>query len=303
MATLETFNTPQRSSTETFIPDGCKYAYHLVLPESAKRVGTPLRVLIWGHGSIHKNGDYQHIIQESTVDALELVPYCERYGIAAIVPILPRKGSTLHNPPLDAQSLNRATLLNNIDPYYFRPDIDILTAATDVIKKLQQQGHEITDKLMIGGVSAGALMANRLAFLYPELFSAVVMLKAGAFSLPLKEYQHMKLSYPYGAGDIEQVQGNTYTPDSYAKLPFFIYFGEKDNNFPREELHIGGSLSVEQIKAFGSTPTERMTFFVNHMKKLGSTFHVEIGAGLAHQLENDTVANAFQFLDLHTKKR
>lgn len=302
MATFETYNIPtQPKSPETLVPSNCRYAYHIVIPESSKVSRTPLRVLIWGHGSIDSE-DYQRIVQDTTVDALELVPFCEKHNIVAIVPVLPRKKSTAENPPLDAQTFNRATMLRNIDPFYNRPDVDILLATQHIMTELTKQGHTIADKLIVGGISAGGTMANRFAFLYPDLISAVIMLKAGAFSLPANLAEGVRLPYPYGSADIYQIAGNTHSSKAYERIPMFVYVGEQDQTFPREELNIGGSISLEDVLKFGKTPLDRMSYFAHFMEQKGGVVKIEIGRGLGHKLGSNTLDNAFQFIEKYTKK-
>lgn len=302
MARLEGYKSESAQSTlEVVFPKESKYAYHIMMPKSAKKKDIPLRILIWGHGSID-GPDYGIIIEKSQNEISMLEEYCNKHNIIAIMPVLPRTSGTKEVPPLDAQMIGSPTILHNWDNFYYRPDQDIIKTTNLLIKELTKKKYTIKEKFLVGGISAGANMANRLAMLYPKLFSAVAIPLAGNYCYPEIEINGVQLPYPFGYANVTEISEIEPNSREYTKLPFFLYDGELDNKPQNDPLQFETQtvcgVSENQLRQlFGQTPFNRFQHFTAYLKNIGAKVTSTSSANLGHRIDEDTLDKIFQFFD------
>lgn len=302
---MESFKTVYKEQTEItpeiIFPKISKYAYHILIPQTVAQVNKPLRILIWGHGSINTD-NYEDIIAESRQEMAMIEEHSTKHGLITIMPILPRYNGDDETPPLDAQMFGSPTMIHNWNDFYFRPDAEVRKVAHHLIKLVKEKGHKVDDKLLVGGISAGANMANRFAFLYPSLTRAVAIPLAGNYAYPISQIDDMTLPYPFGTANISDIQDNFHNSETYSKLPFFVYDGEQDTN-PRNdplEFETSATRNVSANKfrqVFGSTQYQRFLHFSEYMKKLGTPITIESSAIQGHSISDSTISNVFEFFD------
>ena len=151
-------------------------------------------------------------------------------------------------------------------------------------KTLKKLGYETTNKIIMKGFSSSAKFAQRFAFLYPELVSAVI---AGGISailcLPVNKYKNHTLNFPLGTNNYEQLTGKKFDKKTFNKIPHYVFMGEKDQNDP---LPYSDSFTDEERKILISITHKNMQTRWNKMlgiiKELKLNVYPYLMPGIEH---------------------
>lgn len=249
------------------------------------------RLILWGHGSTPAYSDFdslESIIKPEFESAMSMFR-----GIDAtiLMPILPRNRNSKEYPAMkmDGQIMTQETmgLVEEVVPplIFRRPDIEI----ANIVE--QEFGKEA--KFIVGGISAGANMANRFAILHPNNVKGIALLLAGDFIYPTMQLERTELKYPFGIDDINQLSNTEVDLSKYKGIPHFIFVGENDNSLENDPLPFELNNNKEAItlmrKLFGETQVERTKHYVNFLKANEYKVTSRIGKDVGHEINNQAV--------------
>ena len=96
------------------------------------------------------------------------------------------------------------------------------------IKRLNEQGINVGNKLIISGYSEGAKFASHFSLLHPEIIKAIIAGgTGGVISMPVSSIDEYEFVYPTGTADIPN-----FDLDSFKNISFFYYMGDIDKSDP-----------------------------------------------------------------------
>jgi hypothetical protein len=135
-------------------------------------------------------------------------------------------------------------------------------------------------------------LAHRFGIFYPENVTAVAAISAGSFTLPAESRKNSSgstpLKMPYGISDLELYLGHVMNSTELKKVSFLIEVGENDNepsDVPRQfDPYVG------------RTRVDRALAFQNELLSDGINVRLIIFPRTGHQLTNDMITSAIQFL-------
>jgi predicted esterase len=236
--------------------------YIHIPPDAAKY--QPLRVLFVLHGMGGRGPAFSS----------SLVAVAEKYHWLLIGPTLPY-----------TDYMNTTTLLSE--------DIRFTGMLADMMNSLPKKlGLKLRQHALVYGFSRGAQLAHRFGIFYPERVESVAAISAGSFTLPSANKGNgtgsTSLNMPYGISDLELYLGHVLNAAELKKVSFLIEVGENDtepNDVPRQFDPYVGKTRVDRARAFE-----------NELEKDGINAKLIIFPDTAHQLTNDMVTTAMQFL-------
>jgi predicted esterase len=280
-----------------------RYAFHVVFPNSFSK-DKKYKIVLWGLGS-NSGMTYAEMIKETREGEADFISeYSDPFEIIIVIPVLPRDDGNATRPPLDTQMLSYFTMIHNFDDFYYRPDLEILEFLTIFRKSLKNAGYTLESSNLAGGISAGASIADRLLLLHPVDFSASAILSAGVFSYPIKEIEGVKLPYPFGIGDLDEIS-NEFDINKFNNIRRFIYVGELETNNEHDSLRYetshDGSLYKTILENYGKNPYERTSHYHNFLLENNIVHEFEIGKNLGHHVSRETLKRVFQFLTQNCK--
>jgi len=155
-------------------------------------------------------------------------------NVPLLVPTFPRPNTPQAPEPggvythaLDRYSLNLSTLPENLK----RVDLQLIAMIEDAKEKFKDFGYYIDNKVFLMGFSASGAFVSRFTILHPELVKAVAPGSPGGWpTAPLSEWEGIKLWYPVGVADVEQLTGNPFDLNAFRAVPKYIYVGDQDTN-------------------------------------------------------------------------
>lgn len=276
-----------------------RYAFQVAFPDSLDQKETNPTLVLWAHGS-YSHMKYPEIIKRTKMDEFDYIAeFCDKYNVIAVMPALPRTDGSRTEPPLDTQILSYFTMIHNFDDFYYRPDLEILEFLGQLKNTLRLNGYTISDKYVAGGISAGASVSERIAFLHPNKFSAIAVMCAGVFSYTLDNMDAVDLPYPFGAHKIEEIT-KEYDKALYDKIRRYIYVGEFETDHAHDSLRYETShdskLWENITLIFGDNPYDRTIHYHEFLEKNGIEHKFIIGKGLGHKVEKNVMEEAFNFL-------
>ncbi|MDR7857588.1 S-layer homology domain-containing protein [Tissierella sp.] len=154
----------------------------------------------------------------------------------------------------------REQLLENYSENYYNVedfldfDKQILAMIDHAIDYLNQYGHNVEDKILIGGDSASGHFSNRFATLYPERvkISSAGLVISGVMAAK-SEYDGEKLMYPIGTYDYEKITGKKFDLVEHNKVARIHYFGKEDDHEALMPSDVYGDKERDiMIKLFGA---------------------------------------------------
>ncbi len=225
---------------------------------------------------------------------------CERKQIACLMPILPR--TRIDGSNFDTQMLTRPTILfdESCPEFYRRPDIEILKMLNQSKLRMLKTGHKIANKIIVGGISAGGGLANRFSLLYPDIVKASAVLLAGD-SYPESEINGVRVGYPFGTADIEQIQGQRFSFVEFKRIKHFIFVGGKDND-PRNnsfshDLNYDEDVITRLKPVLGANKVEMYERYVLRLKELGISVTTIKRDDLSHQVDDEIMSQVCGFIE------
>lgn len=279
------------------IPGVTKYAYHIYIPKVLR--DNPL-LLMWGNGTEH--GDYASIKPRSRKDFTAITQTCDQHNYIGFMPILPDT-YTDKTHLIETQMLSYGSLIHPEQPFRYRPDLDIIAFTEYAAAFAQTQQVTLREKLIVGGVSAGACLANRFAILHPERVQACILMIGGDFCYPEPDNgkrPDLYMPYPFGIAEIEGELWTSEKRNIFLQIPHYIYYGEKDTQLSHDPSnHIDSAYitpSAMRIirEKLGRTQRERAIHYISYLREQGCSvweFHQDLG----HQTSTEAFDRVSQF--------
>ena len=147
--------------------------------------------------------------------------------IPLLVPIFPRPAS---QPLVYTHALDR-DVMEEKTPELKRLDLQLLEMITDAKSILASLNIKLDQKFFMSGFSASATFTNRFSFIHPEKIKALAI---GGFNgklmLPQNSINGIKLNYPIGTNDFQELLNKKTNIAAYKSIPQFIYMGKLDEN-------------------------------------------------------------------------
>lgn len=219
-------------------------------------------------------------------------------GITIIMPVLPRNRNTQDYPErkMDSQIFTQETmgLVHEIkvNELYLRPDLEI--------KKIINNESEPMSKIIIGGISAGANMANRYSILHPANIIGVVLMLAGDFVYPVTTLGTIELHYPFGINGINELRDTNLDIDLFKQIPHMLCVGEFDTNPENDPLPFELNNNKEDIikyqQLLGLTPTERTMHYHKFLKSFGMSNEIVVGKNMGHEINKELTTKVRDWL-------
>lgn len=150
-----------------------------------------------------------------------------RLGFPLLVPVFPRAESTGN---MYTHSLDRDVVLQRNNELE-RLDLQLLKMEEDAREKLQKQGIATAPQVLLTGFSASGTFANRFSLIHPDRVKAMAAGGLnGILMLPFSEEKGVKLNYPAGTNDFEELFGKKFNSEAFKETPQFLFMGALDDN-------------------------------------------------------------------------
>ncbi len=151
----------------------------------------------------------------------------KKLSIPLLVPIFPRSET---NWKIYTHALDRDTFLSQ-DKDIKKLDLQLIAMIDDAKNQLAIQKIKLHEKYFIVGFSASGTFANRFSLLHPENIKATVSGGINAIPiLPIATLKKVRLDYPLGIADIEEVTKKPLNLKEFKTLPKLLFMGALDTN-------------------------------------------------------------------------
>jgi hypothetical protein len=138
-------------------------------------------------------------------------------------------------------------------------------------------------------------MAHRFSLVYPREVAAAAVLSAGSYTLPEdQDATHSPLDFPFGAADLQSVDGAGLDLQAFSRIPFWIGVGGADTN------PLDTARAWDQVE--GSTRLERARMFAHSLEARGMTTSLQVFRGTGHEETQAMRASACTFLAAHARR-
>lgn len=277
-----------------------KYDYLLYIPDNIREA----QIVVWGHGSTPDEVKYEDISDFIEPSFNNILSYCNKLNLVAVMPLLPRFADANEYPlvKFDSQIMTKEVMFDNYSPEnepYKRPDLEIVKMIESVKDMLKKDDVKVKEKIVIGGVSAGANMANRFSLLYPELVEFSLLLLSGIFMYPESKMNEVTLNYPFGTNNIDQLVNKGFNKEEFSGIKHFLYVGEQDNN-PRNDIarfEFIAERDKQNIgKVIGLDSVSRTKNYANYLESLGIDVELYIEPELGHNVNGKVMDKTFGYL-------
>ena len=197
---------------------------------------------------------------------------------------------------LDTHNLNRATLLTKIEGLE-RIDLQLIAMIDDARERLSSKGIDAENRVFMMGFSDSGSFTNKFSLLHPEMVrAAAIGAPGGWITVPLDEWDGIKLRYPVGVSDLEDLVGKEFDIESFKTIPFYIYMEDQDTRDSVPAVDVFEPEDGKLIREdFGDTPLERWPILENIFKSAGSKAHFVIYPGVGHELTDKMLNDVKNF--------
>ena len=218
----------------------------------------------------------------------------EDLRVAVLIPTFPRP----ETPKLSAagidnetwtyslvtQALTREALLTEIEGLE-RIDLQLIAMIDDARERLWREGINADEKVLMMGYSSSGYFTNRFILLHPERVWAAVMGGVGGWvTVPLKEWNGVKLRYPIGVSDLEILVGKEFDLESFRIIPLYIFVGDQDTNDPVPKVDMYDTEDARLIlQNFGESMAERWQVGERMYESAESKAHFVRYPGVDHE--------------------
>ena len=215
-------------------------------------------------------------------------------NVPFLVPVFPRPRTDWH---IYTHALDRDTLTIGEGPLR-RLDLQLLAMIADARTRLSDVGLVANGKVLLSGFSASGTFANRFAMLHPTEVQAIASGGVnGLLMLPTESIDSVRLPYPLGLADFEELSGTPFEGEAWRRVPQFIYMGADDQNdavqfedgYTSEERSIVFRVIGEQMQP------DRWERCQELYQRAGATVTFRTYAGIGHGTNNEIAAELIEF--------
>ena len=155
--------------------------------------------------------------------------------------------------------------------------------------------------MLLFGFSASGMFVNRFAFLHPGRVRAAAVGSPGGWPLaPVAKVKDRELRYPIGVADFEAVTGKPLDTKALARVPLFVFMGDRDTN---DSVVFRDSYDEPDEKLiadlFGKTPVERWPAAERLYKEVLPQATFKLYPGAAHRITPEMAADVRAFFERH----
>lgn len=262
--------------------DGFYHPYYLYTPGDmtrAARKGQTITILVLPNNTGTATDDLDQHRKSVIEDLQSMRGLVESLNVVLLEPVFPRPESEWQ---VYTHALDRDTLTTDILELS-RTDLQLIAMIDDATARLEGNGWQVDDRVLMWGFSASGMFTNRFTLLHPERVKAAVIGSPGGWPIaPVEEYQGECLRYPVGICDVEEITDQPVNLDAYAAVPQFFFIGGDDLNdsVPYSNGYDDEDAAIVFL-LFGDTPVERWDDAQAIYEEAGinAQFHVYEGVG------------------------
>lgn len=260
---------------------GFYWAYYLYIPDSlrASAQENQKTYLLVNPNNTGYSSDDQEVHDAAAKERAERGSLiAEILRAPLLVPTFPRPHK------IYTHALDRDTLLIEEEELE-RIDLQLICMIDDAAERLSLKGINLDKEVLMTGFSASGMFANRFTVLHPERVQAAAIGHAGGWPIaPVGEWDGVKLRYPYGVWDIEEIVGEEFDIESFKSIPLYFYLGDKDTND-----------AVPEFKYFGDTPVERWPIAEEIYNSVGCSSQFVLYSGVEHERTEEMLEDVNTF--------
>ena len=226
--------------------------------------------------------------------------YARELGVPLLVPTFPRPEPA--KVRMYTHALGRNTILAEIDELK-RIDLQLISMIDDALERLSFEGIKLEEKFLMMGFSASGMFVSRFTILHPERVEAAAIGSPGGWPIaPTGERNGLKLRYPVGVWDIEELVGEEFDIQSFQSIPLYFYMGDKDTNDAvikpsRMTLELNYTDEDRELifQQFGDTPLERWPIAEEIYETAGCSSQFVLYPGVEHSINSEMVEDVITF--------
>jgi len=181
---------------------------------------------------------------------------------------------------------------------FLRPDLHFIDALDHFKEVLRHAGYGVEERILLTGFSSGGNWAHKFTFLHPSLIRAVAPGGTANWTMPLREYQGERLSWPMGVSSLPT--NEPFRLELLRDVPFYVFLGADDTNDAFREVPPGSGtcgFSGEQVslyeQLFGTTPQQKARAFVENLVRQGVSCvfreYAHTGHTLTAEMKRDVI--------------
>jgi hypothetical protein len=272
------------------------YAFYSYFPKSLGMPGA-VTLCVWPHGGGASSYDYAYHEGMAYNQIDRLRAFSERYKLPILVAAMPRVNE------IYVHSLHPDTFTTT-DEFLRRPDLKLVDAVwNQYIPALERLGCVVSGKVLMMGFSSPGMFTHRFAMFHPHLIKAVWLGGEAPAPLCAGEMFGTQLEYPVGTYNWASLVGQPFQYETYKGIPHFVVVGQNDiipNNDTTTYTDIFTESQRLFIRAhFGDTNPKRIKFYADHLSSIQVPTTFRQYDGLAHELPDNMLDDAFKFLSNH----
>ncbi|HTF89414.1 MAG TPA: hypothetical protein VK843_13460 [Planctomycetota bacterium] len=280
-----------------------RWPYYLYVPTTIQArvaAGSPVHLLVLPNNTGRADDDFAVHERAAWLRAWRDSSLADELDVVALVPIFPRPASSwqVYTHALDRDCLTTKT------PGLERIDLQLLAMIDDARAALATRGWSVDERVLLMGFSANGMFADRFTALHPDRVLVAAIGSPGGWPIaPISDEGGESLRYPVGIADLEELTGRAFDRDAYAKVPMFIFMGERDTN---DSLQFGDGYDEQDKQLverhFGATPPERWEDSVTLHKSVGTRAHFMLYPGTGHKFTGEMTRARAAILDWSARR-
>lgn len=210
--------------------DSYNYPYYIYIPDNVSTNESIPLVVEPNNSGFADDNLQKHIEKTKRIATRDfyLGNYvAQKLNIPLLVPVFPRSKVEwkIYTHALDRDVMSQKG--NSIE----RIDLQIIEMFNDARLILKNKSIYVKDKFLLTGFSASGTFANRFTVIHPDKVLAVAAGGVnGLLMLPVDSLEGMKLEYPLGTGDMNDLLNTGFQKELFIKTPQFYFMGELDLN-------------------------------------------------------------------------
>lgn len=187
-----------------------------------------------------------------------------------------------------------------------RVDLQLIAMIDDAIERLSHDGIKLETKFLMMGFSGSGMFTNRFAIIHPERIQAAAIGAPGGWPiLPIEEWNGLKLRYPVGVWDLEELVGHEFDIQTFKSIPQYFYMGDEDDNDAVDEVpdRFGVPLEINfatedselVFQQFGDTPVKRWPIAEEIYKAAGCSCQFVLYPREGHRISSKMIKDVLAF--------
>lgn len=279
---------------------GFQWPYFLYVPRQVNST----HALVIPNNSAHADSDFCVHRQKAYNLLLDFIPWADGLGTPLVVPVFPRFDNETDGM-ISSQYLGRGTLESYWQtrcPMESRIDLQLVAMIDDARARVST--IPMAPQVLLWGQSASGTFVSRFALLHPDRVQAATFGLYGWAAPPVTEWEGLSLPYPYGAGDLQDLIGQSVNITEYSSVPLYAYMGADDTNGWALPWYIGMGNDVSQYyqlfaAKFGSSASSLLTSDQTIFGALNCAATFKLYPGVGHQITAEMSQDTYNFLQNH----